>query len=465
MSASRFCRLRRTLRALSAVGLLLVGLLAIPGTASGQVGGVAFDAAGVVRLAPPLSEAELQAVRQQLPRLSTSVARESACRVVSLRRLESALRQYREQAGPGGWDALPADLRYLAGLNRIDWVLAPAGQHDVWLVGPAGAWDADDSGSPVSRRGRRPPLELDDLLVALRYAFPAGKTDDFIGCSIDPTPAGLAAVERLLQKHRRIDAGTAGVLARGLEQAAGAQAITLFGVPGDTRFAQKLVSADYRLKRLALGHDPAPVPGWKNSLDLLVQRGVGRVPQQRWWFAPASSALRVSEARDAWRIDPQPLQIVTARRLAAGEPDAPATREARQFAELATRLLPEVTQRVPIFAELQNLLGLALAAEIVREAAGRSDEAWRPELLRDARQCPTHAVTTPRETPPLTQVRPGAKGAWICTVSGGVELRPDTLVKEARELAGDETLPEVADPPASTTAWWWEAIPDRGGAE
>jgi hypothetical protein len=463
MSASMLCRLGRRVPLLRLAGPLLVVLLAIPAASRGQVGGVSFDAGGVVRLAPPLSPAELQLARQRLAEPSPRVARESPCRVISLRRLESALSEHLERMGPEGWDQLPPDLRYLAGLNRIDWVLVRPGQSDVWLAGPAGAWESDDTGNPLASRGGRPPLELDDLLVAVRYAFPVGETDDFIGCSIDPTPEGLAAVERLLQRQRRVDAASSGTLARSLEQAAGPQAITLFGVAGETRFAQKLVSADYRLKRLALGHDPAPVPGWRNSLDLLAQRGAGRVPQQRWWFAPSATALRVSPERDAWRIDPEPLEIATARRSAAGEPDTPATREARQFAELATRLLPEVAARVPIFAELQNLLALALAAEITREAAGRSANAWQPDLLRDSRRCPTRRVAVPRSTPPLAQVRPGAKGAWISTVSGGVEFRPDTLVSEARELAGTETRPPVADPPPSAADWWWEATPDPTG--
>ena len=447
--------------------LVLCGGVFGPGIpVHGQVGGVAFDARGEVRLAEPLSETERQALREALPKAPAETAQASPRRVVSLRRLEAALERLREPGRTLDCDQLPGDLRFLAGLHQVDWVLCPAETHDIWLVGPAAGWRADETGRPVAPSGGRPVLELDDLLIALRYAFPQQQTDDFIGCSIDPTPAGLTAVERLLQQHRRIDAARAGPLARALEQAAGPQAITLFGIPPDSRFAHKLVSADYRLKRLALGHDPAPVAGWKSSLDLLTQRGaVGRMPQQRWWFAPAPRALRVSEDRTAWRIDPQPLQVQTARRGADCDPATPATREATQFAELATRLLPDVVARVPIFAELQNLLALALAAEIVRNRAEGADDAadtaadlsWRPSLLLDAARIATWRGPIPRQTAPLAQVRPGGKGAWICTVSGGVEVRPDELVQQADALRETSPLARLPVPPADPNRWWWDA--------
>jgi hypothetical protein len=451
---------------------LWLGLCGPSTRAHAQVGGVAFDSRGEVRLAEPLSETERQALREALPQPPAETAHTSALRVVSLRRLEAALERQGEAGKSLDCDQLPGELRFLAGLHRVDWVLCPPEAHDIWLVGPGGGWKADDTGRPVAVSGGRPVLELDDLLVALRYAFPQQETDDFIGCSIDPTPAGLAAVERLLQQHRRIDATRAGPLARALEQAAGPQAITLFGIPPDSRFAHKLVSADYRLKRLALGHDPAPVPGWKSSPDLLAQRGaVGRVPQQRWWFAPAPGALRVLDDRTAWRIDPQPLQVQTARRGADGEPATPATREATQFAELATRLLPDVVARVPIFAELQNLLALSLAAEIVRNRAEAADAAadnptdlvatpsWRPGLLLDATRLLTWRGPIPRQIAPLAQVRPGGKGAWICTVSGGVDLRPDDLVRQAGALGQNSPLPRLTTVPTDPTRWWWDATP------
>jgi hypothetical protein len=136
----------------------------------------------------------------------------------------------------------------------------------------------------------------------------------------------------------------------------------------------------------------------------------------------------VSEDRTAWRIDPQPLQVQTARRGADGDPATPATREATQFAELATRLLPDVVARVPIFAELQNLLALALAAEIARNRAEVADDAadtaadlsWRPSLLLDAARIATWRGPIPRQTAPSTAspasfVRPrpfARKGYW-----------------------------------------------------
>ncbi|GIT31646.1 MAG: hypothetical protein Ct9H300mP1_36920 [Planctomycetaceae bacterium] len=51
----------------------------------------------------------------------------------------------------------------------------------------------------------------------------------------------------------------------------GPQEVRVFGVPADSRFACKLVAADYHLKRVAMGFDRPPVKGLINYVDLLAK--------------------------------------------------------------------------------------------------------------------------------------------------------------------------------------------------
>lgn len=319
-------------------------------------------------------------------------------------------------------------------------------------------------GEIVGVTSGRPVLELDDLIVALRYAFPRGTTDDFIGCSIDPSPEGLAAFDRLMRTTKTTDATRAEPLAQAMEQALGPQQISIFGVPAESRFALKLVAADYRLKRLALGHDPAPVRGVTSYLDLLTRHpATGRVPQQRWWFALRSDAVQANADRTIWHFEPDAVAVQTARaaKSGSGKKEPSVSREAEAFADQATRAFPELARKISVFAGLSNLMQLGLAAEIVHQAAAdprTAETAWRPEWFLDESACRVLSGTVPRQTPALVSVRRTRGGAWAFAVSGGVEFRPESLLADPGPLTGEE--PPTVSRPADEYRpgrWWWDA--------
>ena len=54
-----------------------------------------------------------------------------------------------------------------------------------------------------------------------------------------------------------------------IEQSLGPQNITVTGVPIDSHFAQVMVVADYRMKRLGMNLDASPVPGLTSYVQLL----------------------------------------------------------------------------------------------------------------------------------------------------------------------------------------------------
>ncbi|MFM7160982.1 MAG: DUF1598 domain-containing protein, partial [Planctomycetaceae bacterium] len=291
-------------------------------------------------------------------------------RIVSLRRFETACRAWLDQQSPRAvplreW---PAELRDWGGLVRIDSVCFDRASGDVWVAGPAGDWEQLRGGTAGNRVAHRPRLDLDDWLSALRYAFPTGETDDFLGCSIDPTPEGLTRFNQVVKQVAR---GDLGGQREALAKALGPQTVTLYGVDPRSQFALKLLAADYRLKRLALGHDPAPIPEFRSLPDLLAQgRMTGRFPQTRWWLTPAAGVLAVSADRAVWQLDGTRLTVETDR--VAGTGTAPQgggiPKAARDFATLTTRLFPELARHQPAFTELTQLVSLSLVAELVRHA-------------------------------------------------------------------------------------------------
>ena len=51
-----------------------------------------------------------------------------------------------------------------------------------------------------------------------------------------------------------------------MEEAVGPQTITVTGVPDTSHFARVIVAADFRMKRLAMNFEPAPVDGMPSFL-------------------------------------------------------------------------------------------------------------------------------------------------------------------------------------------------------
>jgi hypothetical protein len=484
---SSYPRLHASRRALFVRVSITVAILAIldmcgvrQALAQGVVGGVYIDPAGMLRESSALSPADLAGKLHDAgdaAEPSTDISLSSPFRKISLRRLEHAAAD-RHAAG----DSLPADIRYLAGLTELRCVFVYPEAGDVVLAGPAEGWEVLPSGDIVGRRSRRPVLQLDDLIVALRYAFADGPADSFLGCSIEPTDQGLKAHAAYIRGLGSVDDAQLPQVLQGMEHAIGPQEIHVYGIEGSNRFALQMIAADYRLKRLSLSHDPSPskkVPSYLDLAEKAVTGGPQR--QHRWWFVGHYDAIRHTSDRLAFEFEGSGLKVETAptqtKKSAPRNAPKP-TRAATMFAELATKNFPELAEKIAAFAELQNLVGLAVAAVLVRRQAeavpekaavaaggeGAEDPApavrYRPAHFLNERRCPTASFDAPKQCPPLANARYVKDQFWMFSVSGGVEINPESLV------AGDRLKPAVgakltetrakSSVPADDARWWWD---------
>ena len=107
----------------------------------------------------------------------------------------------------------------------------------------------------------------------------------------------------------------------GMEQAMGPQAVRLFGVEHSSRFALAMLAADYRLKRISLGHDPSPVKDFVNYLDLAAKTfHPGPQQQHRWWFQAKYDAILETPDHLAFQLIGQGVEVVTAPTSLAQQP-------------------------------------------------------------------------------------------------------------------------------------------------
>src|SRR4029077_5230071 len=91
--------------------------------------------------------------------------------------------------------------------------------------------------------------------------------------------------------------------------------------------------------------------------------------QHRWWFVGHYDAIRQTADRLPVGFEGTGAQVDTPPTLGpaqqAKNTDKP-SRSAKLFAELASKHLPELAEKVPAVAELQNLVGLAVASCLIR---------------------------------------------------------------------------------------------------
>src|ERR1700748_2490572 len=147
-----------------------------------SVGGVKIDTDGVVSN-PKVGELkQLQAAWQKgLEQIPADLEKWTDLRFVSLKQLESEVAAARAAGKP-----LPDAVRYMAGLQRVRYVLVYPDKQDIVLAGSGESLKLDSLGSVVGATSGRPVLTIDDLMVALRVAESSNASG--ISCSIDPTP-------------------------------------------------------------------------------------------------------------------------------------------------------------------------------------------------------------------------------------------------------------------------------------
>ncbi len=426
------------------------------GNQGGFPGGIAIDANGVVSAnfkstsAARLSKQRAESFQSE--HLNVDVAAASELRKVSLTRLEEACASFAGKKQPP-----PVEMQYLAGLQRIDFVFLYPETGDLVIAGPAGGFAPDASGNMVSAESGRPVLRLDDLLVALRTT----NSTDLIGCSIDPTQAGLAAFSNFVRTNS--SAATPATIARrfqGMAAALGPQNVSVFGVASDSHFARVLVEADYQMKLISIGLQRLPVRGFRSHLSMVP---VGGNTLQRWWFTPLYDPFQKTPDGTAYAFAGQRVQLMSQDEQvsATGERSETAFKRVstEAFARQFTEKYEDVASVAPVFAELQNLMDLAVLAALIRKEKLDEKVGWKMQLFLDAERASVAQGRVPKTVTSTFNTR-NAGRVIIGLVAGGVSIRARTLLRpETITETTNRTLtgPAAASKPADDlNRWWWD---------
>lgn len=418
------------------------------GGGGNNVGGVSIDAAGVVRSATVQENQELvNLLRNEVTAPQGDLAAAAELRMVSLGGLQDAVRQIRQEGG-----RLPAEVRYLAGLTSVDYVLVDKENHDLILAGPAEPWELSETGSVVGTETGAAILQLEDLVVALRNVEHARAQG--ISCSIEPTAEGRQRLNAFLSRMKLRPGQNPSVFEAGMKQAFGPQQIKLTGIPATSRYACTLVAADYQMKRLAMAIEDSPVKGLPSYLQLSRNSSHTGNMNPRWWMECEYESLSRNEEGTVWKLTGQGIKTMTEQDLIAADGTASGAEKvdqlAQKWASKMTENFESLAKEMPVFGDLQNLMDLTVASTLIVQEQLENRSGLDLAVLRDHEALAPPTFDAPQTIAPECSFIKGRSG-WVVTASGGVSINAFQIVHDQQVDAS------LTDKIASsrTSSWWW----------
>ncbi len=400
------------------------------------------------------SGAARQAAKAQL---GVKVTTASKLRKISLNRLEAAIKDASDKQQP--WTE---EMKYLAGLTRVRYVFFLPDSKDIVLAGPAEGWATDLAGRTRGIDSGMATLELQDLIVALRAFPPSGKKTRMIMVSIDPTPEGLAAMQRFLSSINPSPSDEQFIV-DGLRSNLGLQTIRIEGVPPSTHFAQVLIEADYRMKLIGIGLEK-PAVKMASYVDRATPRSGNGKALQRWFFMPDYQSVRLAADELGMELVGNGVKLVSedqvvnadGSRRVSGKSD----KASHDFVTGFTKKYPELSKKVPVYAQLRNCIDLAVSAAFIQEHRYYEKAGWNMTIFGDEKACPVETLNVPSQVETVcTSVWKG--GTLMTPVGGGVTIYP-TKALDSPNLLPDEDgkvgeLRESLDLKALAAGqWWWD---------
>jgi hypothetical protein len=399
----------------------------------------------------------LLSAKQSLP---ANLSRPSKLRKISLNRLEQAVAKSVKEN-----QKISSEMVALAGMTRLEYVFFYPGSNDIVLAGPAEGFGTDSNGRLLGVDSGQPCLQLDDLIVALRAYAPNAAPANTISVSIDPTQEGLGRLQQML-KHlggQFRSPSDIPVIVRNLQHALGLNQVTIKGVPAGTHFAHVLTEADYRMKLIGIGLEPAPA-NMTNYISRLTAADGSSNALMRWYFVPNYESIGVTEDGLGMQLVGSGVKLVeegelvtnAGRRKSSGRGNA----ASRGFTAEFTKKFPQIAKSEPVFAQLRNLIDLAVAAAYIRDSDLYSKSNWELGVFADEDQFSVQRLPPPQSVE--TAINAIMKdGTLITPIGGGVAIQARKLIerenlkadkqKSIQKVHSDLKLDDLAD-----GQWWWD---------
>ena len=364
--------------------------------------------------------------------------------MVSLPRWERAVFRELAMGRP-----VPRHLRS-AGIQHIAYVLAYPDQHDLVIAGPACNRDTDG-------------VCLSDVAVVW-HALRTGIQE--FGCSIDPLPQNLVRAQQFLQatSGRSIKPVERRRWLAGLRDAVGEQEVRVFGLNANLVAARTCVEADYHMKLVGIGLEPA-LRGVVNYLQSVRLNDDGTLPPLellRWWFTLNDQPIQASEDQLAFRLPEQTVRLQSENELVDMRGNRRGTgassAASSAFAESFTEHFLQLTETYPVYARLRSLFDIAFALATIEANDLTNQVDWQPTLLADVASPLVRTCRNAQRVETVINHRVLARKHIVAAVSGGVVVRPQASTLRivlAPPSADLKQTHQLAAPESDAVGWSW----------
>jgi hypothetical protein len=244
---------------------------------------------------------------------------------------------------------------------------------------------------------------------------------------------------------------------RSMEEALGPQQVTVGGVPADTHFAQVLVAADYRMKRIGMGLESSGVAELPSYLSM-VQATTGSTMLPRFWLEAQYSPIARDPDELGWKFTGGKMMCLTETDLLVREGmqrgSGRTDKNAARWCERMTEYYDDLASSKPVFRELMNCVDLAVVAALIdsRQLADRAG--LDLSLLKDTSSVQLSSYEVPKQVPTVAHgMKRGSR--WILSASGGVQFQPWAFLEDVVEDqdVGSERKLAMASRPQSGICW------------
>jgi hypothetical protein len=438
-----------------------------PGSIMPYRTGVYVDPNGLMRqLKKEETTGALEALgrRARSADLNDDMARSSNLRLVSLKRLEQAVSERLEAGRP-----VLETMQQLAGLTQIKYVFVYPDDQEIVIAGPAEGWNYDDAGRSVGRESGNPMLHLDDFVVVARTFAPGGQAE--FGCSINTRDANLKQVKEFVEASNKTPLSP-GLAARKkwldqLQQRMGMQDVVVTGVPANTRVAQVLVEADYRMKLIGVAKLDAgkQIPSYFDLLKAAGQVKGAPLEALRWWLTMKYGAVVHNPDRSFFEIQGSSVLVQSENQFVNSQgqhvPTGVSEPVNRLFAEKFTQHYNELSQRDLVFADMRNIFDMALVVALCRQERLHDKSGWDLGVFARTGAYHPAVVNAPTVVESVMNHRVYGGKDIVVQVAGGVQADVVAIARDRNLAIEDAGLDKVAErgknPVLPFGRWWWDA--------
>jgi hypothetical protein len=217
-----------------------------------------------------------------------------------------------------------------------------------------------------------------------------------------------------------------------------------------------MVAADFRMKRIAMALEDAPIPGMPSYMQMARPGRAGATNSMpRWWLAPDYEPLRTDVEGLSWEIRGQGVKCMTEEDYVSetGEIKRGAGRvnaAAQRWAEMMTDKYDELAAADSAFGYLRNIMDLAVVAALIEKEGLLERAGIQLPILSDDET--VYHYDAPRTVATQASFIKN-RGKWIVSASGGVQIYPWQIANRTEQ--SDTLAPVRAQATRSSDGWWW----------